>query len=175
MTFQIAKSVLNALPYSYADEVEKFRQAKLAHRFTGDIAPSAPAIIEHAVRRIPRDGEADDFAADYEVIDDVPVPTLAERKAVLLGKIRIAEAAAMARIISPGRERLMGFDLNAVYAKPEAARGDADRALLAKSTDVATRKQAILRHGAALEVEVEDLAEVAIGGWTLRPFPDAAA
>jgi hypothetical protein len=175
MAFQIAKSILNTLPYNYADEVEKFRQAKLAHRFTGDIAPSAPAIIEHAVRRVPRDGQADDFVADYEVIDDVPVPTLAGRKAVLLGKIRTAEAAAMARIISPGRERLMGLDLNAVYAKPEAARGDADRALLAKSTDIAARKQAIQRCGAALEVEVEDLTEATIGGWIMRPFPDVAA
>jgi hypothetical protein len=175
MTFQIAKSVLNALPYSYADEVEKFRQAKLAHRFTGDIAPSAPAIIEHAVRRVARDGQADDFVADYEVIDDVAVPTLAERKAVLLGKIRTAEAAAMARIISPGRERLLGLDLNAVYAKPEADRSDADRALLAKTADIAARKQAVQRHGAALEVEVEDLTEVAMDGWTMRPFPDVAA
>jgi hypothetical protein len=63
MTFQIAKSVINGLPYSYADAVETFRQAKLAHRFTGDVAPSAPAIIEHAVRRVPRDGQADDFVA----------------------------------------------------------------------------------------------------------------
>jgi hypothetical protein len=175
MTFQIAKSVLNALSYSYADEVEKFRQAKLAHRFTGDIAPSAPAIIEHAVRRVPREGEADDFVADYEVIDDVAAPTLAERKAALLGKIRTAEAAASARIISPGRERLMGLDLNAVYAKPEADRSDADRALLATSADIAVRKQAIQRHGAALEVEVEDLTDAAMDGWTMRPFPDLAA
>ena len=48
MTLQIPRSVLNGLPYSYAEAVETFRQAKLAHRFTGDIAPSAPAIIEHA-------------------------------------------------------------------------------------------------------------------------------
>lgn len=53
MTFRIARSVMNRLPYSHADEVEKFRQAKLAHRFTGDAAPSAPAIIDHAVRRVP--------------------------------------------------------------------------------------------------------------------------
>jgi hypothetical protein len=48
MTFQLARSVIDGLPYNYAEEVEKFRQAKLAHRFTGDVAPSAPAIIEQA-------------------------------------------------------------------------------------------------------------------------------
>jgi hypothetical protein len=113
MTFQIARSVINTVPYGYADAVEKFRQAKLAHRFTGDVAPSAPAIIEQAVRRVPVQGQADDFVADYQIIEDVPVPTLADRKAALAGTIRTMEAAALAKIISPGRERLMGFDLNA--------------------------------------------------------------
>src|SRR3984893_8130459 len=98
MTFQIAKSVIDGLPYSYADAVEAFRQAKLAHRFTGDVAPSAPAIIEQAVRRVPRDGQADDFVADYAIVDDIPVPALAERKQALAAAIRNAEAAALARI-----------------------------------------------------------------------------
>jgi hypothetical protein len=171
MTFQIAKSVINGLPYSYADAVETFRQAKLAHRFTGDVAPSAPPIIEHAVRRVPREGHADDFVADYAIIDDIPVPTLAERKAALAAGIRSAEAAALARLISPARERLMGLDLNAVYAKPEAARTDADRALLAKATDIAVRKDTIYRHGIHLEIAVEELTDATIDGWTPAAFP----
>jgi hypothetical protein len=36
MTFQIAKSVIDGLPYNYTESVEAFRQAKLAHRCTGD-------------------------------------------------------------------------------------------------------------------------------------------
>jgi hypothetical protein len=36
MTFQIAKSVIDGLPYNYTESVEAFRQAKLAHRFAGD-------------------------------------------------------------------------------------------------------------------------------------------
>jgi hypothetical protein len=171
MTFQIAKSVLDGLPYNYADAVETFRQAKLAHRFTGDIAPSAPAIIEHAVRRVPRDGQADDFVADYEIIDDIPVPTLAERKAALAAAIRSAEAAALAKIISPARERLQGLDLNAVYAKPEAERTDADRALLSSAIAIAARKDVVHRHGIHLEIAIEELTDATIGGWMPAALP----
>jgi hypothetical protein len=171
MTLQIPRSVINGLPYSYAEAVEAFRQAKLEHRFTGDIAPSAPAIIEHAVRRVQRDGQADDFVADYKIVEDVPVPTLAERKAVLVAAIRNAEAAALAKIISPARERLMGLDINAVYAKPEAALTDDDRALLAKLVEIAARKEIVYRHGAMLEVAVEELTDATIDGWTAGEFP----
>jgi hypothetical protein len=34
------------------EEVEKFRLAKLAHRSIGEVAPSVPALIEQAVRRV---------------------------------------------------------------------------------------------------------------------------
>jgi hypothetical protein len=172
MTIQIPKSVIAGLPYNYADEVEAFRQAKLAHRFTGDIAPSAPAIIEHAVRRVQTEGQADDFVTDYEVVDDTPPPpTLAEQKQVLVGQLRSMEAAALAEIISPARERLMGLDLNAVYAKPDADRTDADRALLAKAADIAARKDFIQRHSAIQQIALEDLTEAAIDGWTPAAFP----
>jgi hypothetical protein len=90
------KSVANKLPYNYGDAVEKFRHAKLAHHFPGDVAPSAPAVIESAVRRVQTEGHADDFVADYAIIDDIPVPTLAERKAGLAMTIRNAETAALA-------------------------------------------------------------------------------
>src|SRR3954449_344219 len=105
MTFQIARSVINGLGYDYAAAVEAFRQAKLEHRFTGDIAPSAPAIIENAVLRVPVPGHADDFVTDFDVIEHLPLPTLAERKQALVGTIRTLEAAALAKIISPARER----------------------------------------------------------------------
>lgn len=171
MTFQIAKSVINGLPYNYAAAVETFRQAKLAHRFTGDIAPSAPALIESAVRRVPIEGQADDFVADYAIVDDIPVPALAERKQALAAAIRNAEAAALARIISPARERLMGLDLNAVFAKADAERTDADRALLASAADIAARKAIIHRHSATQEITVEELTEASVDGWQQTPFP----
>jgi hypothetical protein len=172
MTFKIAKSVIDGMGIDYPAEVEAFRQAKLAHRFTGDVAPSAPAIIEHAVRRVPVEGAADDFVTDYEVVDDTPPPpTLQERKAALVSTIRSMEAAASAEIVTPARERLMGLDLNEVYVKPDADRNDADRALVAKMTDVAARKATINRHAVLLEIEVEDLNEADIDGWVPAAFP----
>jgi hypothetical protein len=171
MTFRIARSVINGLGYDYAVAVEAFRQARLAHRFTGDIAPSAPGLIEHAVSRVQTPGQADDFVADYEIVEDIPVPTLAERKAALLATIRAMEAAALARIISPARERLMGLDVNAVYLRPEAERGEADRALLQRLSQLAARKEVVYRHSAGLEIAVEELTEATIDGWTAREFP----
>jgi hypothetical protein len=171
MTFAIARSVINGLGYDYAAAVEAFRQARLAHRFTGDIAPSAPAIIEHAVSRVQTPGQADDFIADYEIIEDIPVPTLAERKQVLVAAIRTMETEALVKIISPARERLMGLDVNAVYLKPEAERSEADRALLARLSGLAARKEIVHRHGAALEIAVEELTEATIDGWTAKEFP----
>ena len=171
MTFQIARSVINGLPYDYARAVEGFRQAKLEHRFTGDIAPSAPAIIEHAVRRVPVAGQADDFVADYVVIEDIQPPTLAERKQALISVIRAMETAALARIISPARERLMGLDINAVYVKPELERTDADRALLGRMSQLAARKEVVYRHSAILEVAVEELTEASIDSFVPEAFP----
>jgi hypothetical protein len=174
MGFRIARSVLNRLGYNYAEAVEDFRQAKLAHRFTGDAAPSAPAEVEHAVRRVPVEGAADDFVADYEVIEDVPVPTLADRRAVLVGQVRAMEAAALARIISPGRERLMALDLNMIHMKPEADRTAGDLTLLARAADIVARKTVIHRHAAELEIAIEDLTEVTIDGFTPAAFPELA-
>lgn len=171
MTFQIAKSVISGLPYDYAGEVEKFRQAKLAHRFTGDIAPSAPAIIEHAVKRLPVEGEADDFVIDYEVIDDVPVPTLEERKAKLINEIRTAEAAAHLAIISPARERLMYLDLAPVHHKSVAERSPTETELLARAQGIADRKSRVQRHAIGQEIEVEDLTAETIDGWQPAAFP----
>lgn len=172
MTFKINKSVIDGLGFNYAAAVEEFRQAKLAHRFTGDIAPSAPAVIEHAVRRVPVEGQADDFVTDCEVVDDTPPPpTLEERKAKLIDSIRAAEHMSLVDIMSPARERLMVLDLNAVYAKPEADRTDDDRALMAKASEIASRKAAITRYATLLEIEVEDLTEADIGGWVPKPFP----
>jgi hypothetical protein len=172
MTFQIAKSVIAGLGYDYPDAVERFRQAKLAHRFTGDVAPSAPALVEHAVRRVPSTeaGQPDDFVADYEVIDDMPAKTLEQRKADLIATARQAEALAMAKVISPARARLMGLDLSAVYAKPDGQRSGVDRDLLAAAQVIADQKQAIQRHGIGQEIEVEDLTEETIDAWVPTPF-----
>lgn len=172
MTFKINKSVIDGLGFDYAAAVEEFRQAKLAHRFTGDIAPSAPAVIEHAVRRVPVEGQADDFVTDYEVVDDSPPPpTLQERKARLVDEVRAAEFRSLLNIISPARERLLHLDYAAGQTSNDPALSGEQSARAAKIADIADRKQAVQRHAALLEIEVEDLTEADIDGWVPKPFP----
>jgi hypothetical protein len=174
MTLQIFKSVIDGLPYSYADAVEKHRQALLAHRFTGDAAPTAAALVEQAVRRVQRDGEADDFITDYIVVDDtqpVPVPTDAERKQALIAGVRLAERTATDTIIGPGKLRRLGLDVSRVLARPEAARSADDHATLATFASVQARLEAVQYHAATLEAEIDDLAPEHCATWTPAPFP----
>jgi hypothetical protein len=109
--------------------------------------------------------------ADYEILEDIPVPTLDERKQALVAAVRAMEAKALAKIISPARERLMGLDVNAVYLKPEAERSEADRALLQRLSQLAARKEIVHRHSAGLEIAVEELTDATIDGWTPPEFP----
>jgi hypothetical protein len=79
MTYKINQTEIDGLGIDYPAEVEAFRQAKLAHRFTeGEAAPSAPAHIEQAIKRVQVDGKPDDFVSDYEVVDDRPKEPEAE-------------------------------------------------------------------------------------------------
>jgi hypothetical protein len=70
MAFQIARSVISGLPPPYADAAESFRQARLKHRFTGDVAPSAPAIIEQAADIAARKQVVQRHGAELEVAVD---------------------------------------------------------------------------------------------------------
>jgi hypothetical protein len=55
--------------------------------------------------------------------------------------------------------------------KPEAERGDADRALLARLSQLAARKEIVHRHSAGLEIAVEEQTDATIDGWTPPEFP----
>ena len=71
-----------------------------------DPAPTAPELVERAVRRLQfpiEDQKPDEFEIDVEIIEDVvppPVPTLAERKAGLINQFAQAEAEALCAVIS---------------------------------------------------------------------------
>jgi len=180
MTYQIFKSVVDGflLGYrvDYAAAVEAHRQALLAHRFTGDAAPTAPALIENAVRRVHRDGEADDFVSDFEIVDDTPpepVVTDADRKAALVAKVRMAEREACDAVIPPGKLRLLNLEAGLVFSKPDDQRSAAENATLASYRAVQDRIAAINLHGARLEAELDDLTPEQYGTWTQAPFPTA--
>ena len=44
-------------------------------------------------------------------------------------------------------------------------------ALLAKATDIAARREIVLRHSAKLEIALEELTEATLDGWTPAVFP----
>ena len=172
--FRILKSVVDALPYDYADEVEKFRQSLLAHRFTGDAAPTAPSIIEQAITRIQQDGEPDDFVTSFEVIDDTPPgPTPAELRQRLIANLRILEQEAAAKIIGPGRSRILGIEVQAVHSKPEDERTDDERAKLAEFASVQGRMGVIQLHAAKAEADIDEAPDSQIEGWAIPAFPAA--
>ncbi len=174
MTLKIAKSVVETSFGDFAAAVEAHRQALLAHRFTGDAAPTAPAPVEQAVRRVQRDGEADDFVADYAIVDDTPpapVPSDTERRLALLSAVRLAEQQASHAIIGPGKLRLMTLDATRILSRPEAERSPEDAAVLARFAALQTRLAAVQYHAARLEAEIDDLAPAQFDSWTLLPFP----
>lgn len=177
MTYQIAKSVVDRLPYNFADEVEKHRQALLAHRFTGDAAPTAPAIIERAVTRVQQEDLPDDFVVAFEVIDDTPPPpvppTPAELRSRLIGTVRTLEMEASAKVIGPGKARLLNMEVAPIYAKTKTKRTEADKAKLAEMEDVQRRLRAVQLHAAQVEAQIDDLPDDQIEGWQVPAFPVA--
>jgi hypothetical protein len=175
MTVKVYKSQLAGLGFEeFGALVEEYRQALLAHRFTGDAAPTNFVLVEQAVRRVPVEGAADEFVADYEPVDDTPVPivpTLAEMRALLLATVRAAENDAALAVITNGKLRLLSLDAKDAMMKPVAERTVADLATLEAMVSVQNRRAAIERHAAVIEAAIDDLPADQVATYQFEAFP----
>jgi hypothetical protein len=174
MTAKIMLSVLTNMgttPEEFGEQVEAFVQAKMDHRFkVGEPAPTAPAMIENLVKRVPPAGP-DEFVADYQIIDDTPPPkSLAERKGELLSMLAREEQDALNAVLSPAKRRLLGMEVARVSGIQADQRSKSDKAILEESVRIARLGQAIQLHGAKMMAEVEDLTEETIEGWSPKEF-----
>lgn len=177
MPFSVTISDLAAAGLSaetYAAQVEEYRQARLAHRFTVNVpAPSAPAFIEAAVRRVPQSGAPDDFVADFEIIDDrLPAPSLEERRRSLIADISAEEGRRLDALMPSGKLRLLQMQatLAAKKAPPDRSPEEADA--LARFEHVMARMEAITLHAATLMAAVDDLAEGEIDAFHIAGWPE---
>ncbi len=177
MTLRIAQSVIAALGFDFAAAVAAHRDALMAHRYSGDAAPTAHALVEQAVSRIrcaPEEQKPDSFMSDYVVIDDTPpepVISDAERKAGLLASVRLAEQQASHAVIGPGQLRLLSLDAQQATVLPKELRTNAHDAVLASFATVSGRLFAIQYHAAKLEAEIDDLTPAQYDAWKPAPFP----
>jgi hypothetical protein len=179
MPLQIALSHVKALPFDFEKEVVAFIKAKQDHRTKiGEAAPSPPhALVEVAVRRVPGSIDppvADDFVADYAIVDDTPPPpSLDQRKAAKAAEMAALAQAAIARFSPPLKRRLMDMDYRRALAVDEDKRSNADKATIAAALDRGARTEAISYHLATLEAQIHDLTDAAIDDWSPAPFPCA--
>lgn len=187
MTLQVNKSTIDALPFNFADEVEKYRAARDTHaRTIGEAAPFAVhPLVERAVLRIPpppdthpdeQDAQFDRFHADYDVIDDTPPPppppTVAEKKAMLAALAAQAADEARERVLPSLKRRFQQFQATAAGNKMPASRSADDAAAIAAFEDRNSKFVDIEGHLATLEVQIHDLPdEAAIDAWRPAAFP----
>lgn len=172
MPLQIPKSQIDRLGFDFAPAVEAYRQAKLAHRMTQHLpAPVAHPLVERVVTRKPVEGQPDDFVADYEIVDDTPVLTLAQRKQELMNAVTREEVALIGSILPPGKRRLRSMEHARLSLKPSTqCTIDELRKLNTWKLDD-QQMETISYHAATLHAEIEDLTEATIGGWVPAAFP----
>ena len=183
MTAQILLSQIGNAD-EFRKRVAAFRQAKLDHHATiGEPAPREHELFEAAVRRVPRclsgiapspsatASAADDYAIDYEIVDDRP--SLRSRKDALIHEVNRQEHALLVASMPPGKRRLDGLHAGDLVRKPPAERSAAERKFLAERDARHAREEAIARHAAQLMSDIEDLTEETIGAWKSAPFPSS--
>jgi len=155
--------------------VAAYIKAKKDHQKTeGEPAPTAPAIVEAAVARVPGSIDpprADDYVANYTIEDDTPPPpTLDERKAALAHTAATAALAAIDVVSPPLLRRLAVITANAAKAVEEAKRTPEQQAVVAASADLQKRTEAVYLQLAHAEAAIHGLTAETIDAWKVPPF-----
>lgn len=179
---EVRKSVIDALPFDFYEEVFKHSLAREAHAGTiGEPAPVAlHPLVEAAVLRIPPppDAHPDDvnagerFVAHYHVVDDTPPPaTLAEKKAALEARVGQLAQIAHATILPPLLRRKVYAAANDAHQTVPEDRNEAQRAAIDVVASIQRRQAAIELHHGELEAQIHALTEGTVDGWEPVAFP----
>jgi hypothetical protein len=135
-----------------------------------DFAARSAATDQGPGDRAMQENAADDYAIDYEIVDDRP--SLRARKDALIHEVTLKEHALLTASMPPGKRRLDGLKAGDLLRTPQAERSEAERQFLAERDARHAREDAIQRHAAQLMSDIEDLTEATIGAWQPAPFPD---
>lgn len=158
MTFRVYKSQI--VGFDFEKAVADFIYAKL-NQVEDVPAPTAEAMVEAAVRRVPStDDTGDNWVPDYEIIDDLPTPEelRAKETAELINQSRQQEQNEINALMPAGKGRLFALDVADAAAVPEANRNQAQRDLIAAMETYQAQVRAIQRRGAERESEIGDRA-----------------
>lgn len=166
----------------FAAALEAHRAALVSHR-TGEPdqpAPTGHELLDALILRVPDSGPVESRGPDrfqiapYEIVDDTPPkpapPSLADRKQALLIELHAAGQAAIDKLLSPARARLLGMEADDAAQTPKNKQTAAHKAMLKKLSafrDRAAKINRVVTHGA---VDIEDLTETTIGNWTVPAF-----
>lgn len=142
--------------------------------------PMYDRAVEALVQRVPQEGPVatrgpDQFVIlDYEIVDDtppapppVPAPTLEQRKALLVIDLNAAAQAARDAIVSPARAQLLFLDASEAMNVPEDRRSPAQAKAIEAYTAFSSRCAEIARNVALAQVDIEDLTDASIDGFSL--------
>lgn len=134
--------------------------------------PIAHPLVERAISRIQRQGQPDQYVADFVVIDDTTPPPLSleDKKDKLTLQLRTAEADAANKIISPRKSRLVHLNGTAALAIDADKRTDAQKEDIALLDEIQALQIKNAKTAAQAESEIEDLTEQTIDSWQLPTF-----
>lgn len=180
MTRQIFTSQLSNVDLFKSEVKNHIERLHAFNLQVGKPRPTAHPLVEAAIKRIQVKGKPDKYVEDYQIVDDTPkaenpeikaaMPSLLDKKMILVQKLREAEMAAIGRILPYRKQRLWRILYQNILQKPEGERTTEDNAYVekAKATDAAFA--AVALKAAYAEAAIEDLTENNIDSWQIPPL-----